>query len=87
MTVRGKVPVDLSNGVDKVCNLYRVSIYSNSRVLDHERLEWPYLTWAGFVLTRILVEKGKRRWFGVPMGVLPWYMSWAKGNAKLGHPS
>jgi hypothetical protein len=35
-------------------------------------LEWPYLTWAGFVLKRIFVEKGKRRWVGVPMGVLPW---------------
>jgi hypothetical protein len=33
------------------------------------------------------VEKGKRRWFEVPMGVLPWNMSWAKGNDKLGHPS
>jgi hypothetical protein len=35
-------------------------------------LEWPYLTWAGFVLKRNFVEKGKRTWFGVPMGILPW---------------
>jgi hypothetical protein len=29
----------------------------------------------GFVLKKVFVEKGKRRWFGVPMGVLPWKMS------------
>jgi hypothetical protein len=52
MTVRGRVPADLSNLVGKVYNLYRVSIYSNSRVLGHGRLEWPYLTWAGFVFKR-----------------------------------
>jgi hypothetical protein len=52
MTVRGKVPADLSNGVGKVYHLCRVSIYSNSRVLGHGRLKWPYLTWAGFVLKK-----------------------------------
>jgi hypothetical protein len=66
------ITADGSNLVGKVYNLCRVSIYSNSRVLGHGRLEWPYLTWAGFVLKRIFVEKGKRRWVGVPMGVLPW---------------
>jgi hypothetical protein len=86
MTVRGKVPADLSNGVGKVCNLCRVSIYSNSRILGHGRLEWPYLNWAGFVLKKNS-GKRKKKWFGVPMGVLPWNMSWAKGNDKLGHPS
>jgi hypothetical protein len=58
MTVRGRVPVDLSDLVGKVYNLCRVSIYSNSRVLGNGRLEWPYLTWAGFVLKRFL---GKRK--------------------------
>jgi hypothetical protein len=57
MTVRGRVPVDLSNLVGKVYNLCRVSIYSNSRVLGHGQLEWPYLTWAGFVFKRILEKK------------------------------
>jgi hypothetical protein len=57
MTVRGKVPTDLSNGVGKVCNLCRVSIYSNIRILGHGRLEWPYLTWAGFVLKKIFWKK------------------------------
>jgi hypothetical protein len=59
MTVRGKVPADLSNGVGKVCNLCRVSIYSNSRILGHGRLEWPYLTWAGFVFKKDFCGKGK----------------------------
>jgi hypothetical protein len=57
MMVRGEVPVDLSNDVGKVYNLCRMSIYSNSRVLGHGRLEWPYLTWADFVLKRILWKK------------------------------
>jgi hypothetical protein len=26
----------------------------------------------GFVFKKVFVEKGKRRWFGVPKGVLPW---------------
>jgi hypothetical protein len=70
MTVRGKVPADLSNLVGKVYNLCRVSIYSNSRVLGHGRLEWPYLTWAGFVLKMIFVERGDGSEY--PWGVLPW---------------
>jgi hypothetical protein len=59
MTVRGRVPADLSNLVGKVYHLCRVPIYSNSRVLGHGRLERPYLTWDGFVFKRILGKREK----------------------------
>jgi hypothetical protein len=60
MTVRGRVPADLSSLVGKVYNLCRVSIYSNSRILGHGRLEWPYLTWASFVLKKRFLWKKER---------------------------
>jgi hypothetical protein len=41
MTVRGGIPTDLSDGVGKLYNLYRVKFYSNSRVLGHGRLGRP----------------------------------------------
>jgi hypothetical protein len=56
-------------------------IYSNSRVLGHGRLEWPYLTCVKFWFYKVLSEKGSlcrteylegtamaREWFGVLEG-------------------
>jgi hypothetical protein len=69
MTVRGGIPADLSDGVGKVYNLYRVYIYSNSRVLGHGRLERPLLSPMSVLFSKVDFEK----WRKVPDGVVGGY--------------
>jgi hypothetical protein len=75
MTDRGVIPTDLSDGVGKVYNLYRVKFYSNSRVLGHGRLgrplPSPMLVLFFFEVDFGKVEKGAGR---STRRVLPWHV-------------
>jgi hypothetical protein len=51
-------------------------------------LEWPYLTWASFLFSKVFLGKRERG----DGSECPWRyyrgkMSWIKGNDYFGHPS
>jgi hypothetical protein len=74
MTVRGVIPVNLSNLVGKVYNLCRVKSYSNSRVLGHGRLEWLLSSPMSVLFFKVCFLKEKEKGAGrSTRRVQPWH--------------